>query len=154
MDETESNVETVKRLFRAVEERDVEPMYEIYDPQVEVNEASSLPYGGQFRGHEGIVEHGLRYMAAWDHLQTDEDRNLEAEFVGSGDRVLVRWRQKANAAENSSLNIPVVSEYRLRDGKVVESRMHTFDSALIAAFLASAPSNQRDSGNASASSQQ
>jgi ketosteroid isomerase-like protein len=151
MDDIESNVETVKRLFRAVEERDVEPMYEIYYRQVEVNEASSLPYGGQFRGHEGIVEHGLRYMAAWDHLQTDEDRDLEAEFVGSRDRVLVRWRQKAHAAKNSSLNIPVVSEYRLRDGKVVESRMHTFDSALIAAFLADAPSN---SGNASASSQQ
>jgi ketosteroid isomerase-like protein len=134
--DVDENVKIVKRLFRAVEERDVEPMYEIYDQAVEVNEAPSLPYGGQFRGHEGVVEHGLRYLAAWDHLQTDDDRDLGAEFVGAGDRVLVRWRQKAHAPDGA-LDHPVVSEYRLREGKVVESRVHTFDSAALADFLAS-----------------
>jgi uncharacterized protein len=144
--DVEDNVETVKRLFRAVEQRDVEPMYEIYDREVEVNEAPSLPYGGKFRGHEGMVEHGLRYVAAWDHLQADEDRDLEAEFVAAGDRVLVRWRQKAHASRGCSLNVPVLSEYLLRDGKVIESRMHTFDSAAIADFLASAEPNPEGQG--------
>ena len=131
------NVEIVRRLFRAVEARDVGPMYEIYDPAVEIDEAPSLPYGGRFHGHRGVVEHGLRYMAAWDHLQTDEDRDLEADFVGAGDRVLVRWRQKAHAP-GCALDVPVVSEYVLRDGRVVASRMHTFDSAALADFLAHA----------------
>jgi ketosteroid isomerase-like protein len=135
--QVDRNVETVKRLFRAVEERDVEPMYEIYDREVEIDEAPSLPYGGRYHGHDGMVEHGLRYMAAWDHLQTDEDRDMEPEFVGAGDRVLVRWRQKAHAAQGS-LNHSVVSEYLLRDGKVVETRMHTFDSAAVARVLAKA----------------
>jgi ketosteroid isomerase-like protein len=40
---TTDNVEVVRRLFRAVEERDIEPMYDIYAPDVVVQEASSLP---------------------------------------------------------------------------------------------------------------
>jgi hypothetical protein len=32
--------------------------------------------------------------------------------------------------------VPVVSEYRLRNGKVVESRMHPFDSGELVKFLA------------------
>jgi ketosteroid isomerase-like protein len=85
-----------------------------------------------------VVEHGLAYVQAWDALQTEADRNLEAEFFGAGDRVLVRWRQKAHAPDGSALSVPVVSEYRLRDGHVVESRMHTFDSGALNRFLAAA----------------
>lgn len=131
-----NNVEIIKRLFRAVEERDIEPMWGIYDSAVEINEAPSLPYGGRFRGFEGVMEHGLGYVAAWEHLQTDEDRDLEAEFIDAGDCVLVRWRQKAHAIDGQALSVPVVSEYVLRDGKVIESRMHTFDSQALARFLA------------------
>jgi uncharacterized protein len=130
------NIEIIKRLFRAVEERDIEPMREIYDPAVEINEAASLPYGGRFRGFEGVIEHGLGYLAAWEHLQTDDDRDLEAEFMGAGDRVLVRWRQKAHADDGQAISVPVISEYVLRAGKVIQSRMHTFDSQALAGFLA------------------
>jgi uncharacterized protein len=132
---SQDNIDIIRRLFRAVEERDIEPMYEIYDPEVVIREASSLPYGGEHRGYEGVIRHGLGYVQAWDHLQTEEDRNLEPEFVGHGDRVLVCWQQKAHAEDGRALRVPVVSEYRLRGGKVVESRMHTFDSAELAEFL-------------------
>jgi uncharacterized protein len=43
---TAENVEVLRRLFQAVEDRDIEPMYEIYAPDVVVQEALSLPYGG------------------------------------------------------------------------------------------------------------
>jgi uncharacterized protein len=133
----DDNVGIVKRLFRAVERRDFRPMFEIYDPAVEVHEAPSLPYGGHYHGHEGMIEHGLRYAFTWDRLQTDEDRALEAEFHAAGDRVLVRWRQKARADQHR-LNHPVVSDYLVHDGRVVESRMHPFDSAALVSFLEAA----------------
>jgi uncharacterized protein len=143
---SDENVEIIKRLFNAVEERDIEPMWEIYDPDVEINEAPSLPYGGYFRGHEGVARHGAGYVMAWDALQTEDDRNLEAEFIGAGDRVLVRWQQKAHARDGHALCVPVVSEYALRDGRVVESRMHTFDSAEIASFLVDQESAETNDG--------
>jgi len=129
------NAAIVRRLFQAVEERDIAPMLEIYDPGVVIHEASSLPYGGRYVGHEGMARHGLAYLQAWDALQTETDRDLEAEFFEHGDRVLVRWRQKGHARDGRALAMPMVSEYRLSGGKVVESRMHPFDSAALADFL-------------------
>jgi ketosteroid isomerase-like protein len=132
----EDNVDVVRRLFQAVERRDLEAMWQLYDPEVRIHEAASLPYGGSFEGFEGVADHGLGYVVAWDHLQTEDDRDLEAEFFAVGERVLVRWRQKAHGADGSALSVPVISEYQLRDRRVIESRMHSFDSAKLAAFLA------------------
>jgi hypothetical protein len=139
-----NNLDVVIRLFGAVEARDLAPMADIYDPEAVIHEADSLPYGGQYCGHRGVAEHGYRYVRAWDSLQTEQDRYLEAEFTADGDRVFVTWKQKAHGADGTALSVPVISTYRLRDGKIVESRMHAFDSAALASFLA----RERPSGRA------
>jgi hypothetical protein len=43
---TADNVDVIRRLFRAVEERDVEPMFDIYDPEVVVWEARERGQAG------------------------------------------------------------------------------------------------------------
>jgi uncharacterized protein len=136
---TTENVEVVRRLFRAVEARDIEPMYEIYAPDVIVREAQSLPYGGEYRGHAGILDHGRGYVETWDHLQDDEDRQLDAEFIDAGDRVVVCWRQRAHGLDGTSLDLPAISIYELRDLRVVESTMHHLDTAALLAFLGRQP---------------
>jgi ketosteroid isomerase-like protein len=129
------NVDIVRRLFQAVEDRDIEPMYEIYAPDVVIREAASLPYGGEYRGHDGMERHGLGYLEAWERFQTGHDRRLEPEFSGDGEMVFVRWRQRAHAADGSRLDLPAVSVYRLRDGCIVESTMHHLDTAALARFF-------------------
>jgi ketosteroid isomerase-like protein len=49
--------------------------------------------------------------------------------------VFVRWRQKGHASDGRKLNLPVVSVYRLRDGRIVESIMHHFDTARLVEFF-------------------
>jgi ketosteroid isomerase-like protein len=132
---TTENVEVIRRLFQAVEERDIQPMLEIYSPEVVVREAASLPYGGEYRGHRGILEHGLGYVETWDHLQEDEDRRLDAEFVDASDRVFVCWRQRAHGRDGTRLDLPVVSIYELRDRQVVRAIMHHLDTAALLRFL-------------------
>jgi hypothetical protein len=53
---TAENVEVIRRLFRAVEARDIELMYDIYARDVIVREAPSLPYGGATPGSSSTVE--------------------------------------------------------------------------------------------------
>ena len=130
-----SNVEIVRRLFQTVEERDLETMFELYDPEVVIREAPSLPYGGEYHGHEGVVEHGLGYLGTWQPVQQPGDETLEPEFLDGGDRVFVRWHQKATAPDGARVDLPAISEYRLRDGKIVSSAMHHFDTAAILRFL-------------------
>lgn len=76
---TTENVKVIRRLFRAVEARDIEPMYEIYSREVVVREAPSLPYGGEYAGHAGILAHGMGSLETWDHLQDDEDRRMDLD---------------------------------------------------------------------------
>src|SRR5215207_8792436 len=130
-----TNVEIVRRLFRTVEERDLETMFDLYDPQIVIRESPSLPYGGEYHGHEGVVGHGLGYLATWQPVQQPGDEALEAEFFDAGERVFVRWRQKATAPDGEHLDLPAISEYRLRDGKIVGSSMHHLDTEAILAFL-------------------
>ena len=132
---TTENVEVLRRLFRAVEDRDIEPMYEIYAPDVVVTEAVSLPYGGEHRGHDGILEHGLGYLHTWDHLQTDEDKRLDPEFVDAGDRVFVCWRQRAHGVDGEQCDAPAVSIYEFHDRRVVRSIMYHLDTASLLDFL-------------------
>ncbi len=129
------NVEIVRRLFRTVEERDLETMFELYDPEVVIRESTSLPYGGEYHGHDGVVEHGLGYLGTWMPVQQPGDETLEPEFLGGGDRVFVRWRQKATAPNGENVDWPALSEYRLRDGRIVGSSMHQFDTEGIVQFL-------------------
>jgi hypothetical protein len=132
---TTENVEVIRRLFHAVEARDIEPMYEIYSPEVVVREAPSLPYGGEYTGHAGILEHGIGYLETWDHLQNDEDRRMDPEFADAGERVFVCWHQRAHGRDDTPLDLPVVSIYDLQNRRVVRSTMHHLDTAALLTFL-------------------
>jgi ketosteroid isomerase-like protein len=137
-----NNVDVIQRLFQAVEDRDVETMYEIYDPEIVIRESPSLPYGGEYSGHEGVLQHGVSYLQTWTPVQLAGDEQLEPEFLDGGDRVFVLWRQKATAANGDHIDEPAVSEYRIRGGKVVASSMHQFDTDAIVRFLDRAATQQ------------
>lgn len=131
----QDNEAVIQRLFSAVERREITPMYDIYDPQVTIREAASLPYGGEYRGHDGMQRHAMAYLQTWGPVQHPEDRDLDAELLGSGDRVVVRWRQRAHRRDGQRLDLPAVSIYRLNGGKVVEAEMFHSDTAALLNFL-------------------
>lgn len=132
-------VAAVARLFAAVEARDLEPMWAVYAEDVVLRDAPSLPHGGEFHGHRGVARHGLRYARAWDPLQAPEDRALEPEIAAADGRIFVRWRQRARRADGVRLDLPAITAYRLRDGRIVDAAMHHFDTAALVAFLGWAP---------------
>jgi ketosteroid isomerase-like protein len=57
-------VEVVRRLFAAVEDRDLEQILACYSDEVEIHEADVLAYGGIWRGREGAVAHAVGFMRA------------------------------------------------------------------------------------------
>jgi ketosteroid isomerase-like protein len=132
------NLETVRNMFDAVERRDLAGVLAAYDSEIVVREADSLPYGGTFHGIEGATKHATGAAQIWDDLQTPAERKLDAQFLDAGDYVVVLWRQKGKVANGGKFDMPVVSVYKMRDGKVVESQMFHADSFAVRAFLESA----------------
>lgn len=133
---TRINAQAARRLFEAVEHRSREDVVAIYDQNIVINEAPSLPYGGEFLGHEGALRHGQGFRAAWDRFQPSKTRGLEPRFIAQGDHVAVLWRHRAENHETGErLDLPAAGFYRFVDGKVVDSRMFHFDIAALLRFL-------------------
>jgi hypothetical protein len=91
------NVETVRRLFEAVEARDLPSYLAVYDPAVVIREASFLPYGGTYHRHEGAKEHGTGFASVWGKFQPADEKRLDPVFLDAGDRVVLLFRLKGLA---------------------------------------------------------
>lgn len=131
---SKENVEIIRKLFEAVEKRDAAGVFGVYDENIVIREAPSLPYGGEFRGAEEAMKHAQGYRKIWDNLQTSAEQKMGAEILDAGDYVVVLWRQRA-IRNGQNLDLSAASIYKLRNGKVVGSEMFQ-DTAAILNFLA------------------
>jgi ketosteroid isomerase-like protein len=135
-DLTRTNADAARRLFEAVENRNPQGVAAIYHENIVIHEAPSLPYGGEFLGHEGALRHGQGFRATWDRFQPSKTRGLEPRFVAQGDHVAVLWRHRAKNHETGErIDLPAAGFYRFVDGRVVDSRMFHFDIAALLKFL-------------------
>ena len=140
-----ANEALVLDMFRAVEERDVDRILEIYHPDVEFVWPPSLPgYGGTYRGPE-VVEMNAAFAAAWDPVQpTDETRRIEKRVIASNDvEVVVHYHQRGTDRSGRSCDSEVLGLYRVENGKVTRLQMFYFDPAQVADFLTGSAASQR-----------
>jgi ketosteroid isomerase-like protein len=134
---SQENVEVVRRLFKAVEDRDLAGVLAAYDPEIVIREPESLPYGGVYQGHAGGKQHAGGYTLTWRDFQTSAEQKMDAVFVAARDYVIVLWRQRGlDPKSGKKLDLPAVSVYKLRDGKIIESQMYQ-DTFTILQFLGS-----------------
>jgi ketosteroid isomerase-like protein len=139
-------VAVVRRLFAAVEDRDLQSMLACYADDVEIHEAEVLPYGGTWRGREGAVAHAEGYLRAWGALQGPDEISLDPQFWGDGaGRVCVLFRHRAvNSITGARFDAPEVSIYQVRDEHVVRSQMFHADSDAVVRFLHNAGHARQD----------
>ena len=131
------DIAVVRRLFAAVEDRDFDGLLACYSDDVEINEADVLPYGGVWRGRQGIADHAAGFMRAWGNLQGPDEVRLDAQFFGDGaGTVCAVFRHRAvDPQTGTRFDAPEVGVYEVRDQHVVRSQMFHADSAAAAAFL-------------------
>lgn len=133
---SQQNIENIRRLFKAVEERDIAGVVAAYDPEIVISDAESLPYGGTYHGLEGARQHIEGAAQTWNHLQPLAARNMDAVFLDAGDYVIVLWRLRGlDTNSDRKLDLPVVSVYKMRGGKIIESQMFYADTVAILQFL-------------------
>jgi ketosteroid isomerase-like protein len=143
--ESQQQVETIKQLFEAVDRHDQAAILEAYHPEVVVHEAASLPYGGEFHGHEGALAHVNAFYQTWTGLKPSISRDLPEEaqqehstlFLETTQEYVVVFGQNTALAPQSGrkLAVPEAFVFRMRDGKVAESWMLNQDTVAILEFL-------------------
>jgi ketosteroid isomerase-like protein len=140
-----SNVDVVLQTIRAVEQRDVQALFALYHPEVEMLDAPSLPYGGTRRGLNDIGEDIQQdpertWLGTWGPLQpTDAERRMDPRVVAANDReVVVLYRQRGLDPSGERFDAPVVGLYEVHEGKFARAQMFHFDTAAVVKFLTEA----------------
>src|SRR5262249_59718497 len=129
------NVETMREIFRAIEDRDLARLVALTDPAVEFHGPPSLPCGGISPLQPAA---GPSWAETWIPLQpTKAEQRMDARIVAaSDDEVVVLWHQRGLAPTGERCDTPVLALYGVRAGKLVRAQMFYFDSAALAGFLA------------------
>jgi ketosteroid isomerase-like protein len=133
--------EIVLATIRAVEQRDVDALADLYHDDVEFHDAPSLPYGGR-RGGKDHLRAELEaapntWLGTWGPLQpTPAERRMDARVVAAHDgEVAVIYRQRAVSPAGERFDAPVFALYHVREGKFARAQMFHYDTSAILAFL-------------------
>jgi uncharacterized protein len=104
-------VQLVEKLYRSVQIGDVEGVFSCLHPEVQVHEASSLPYGGTFRGLAGVKV----LLATISPIF--EETVLDVDLIDDGSRVVARLKMKFKShLTHRSVTMPVVEFFEFTDG--------------------------------------
>ena len=121
---SEENVEVVKSVFKAWEDRDPKTALERIHPEVEVDGTGTAIWGRREveRGHEALGRSVSYFLDTWESLEFETEA-----FIDVGDHVLVctlgRGRGRGSGADVERRGFVI---YTVRDGLVTRFRL--FDS--------------------------
>jgi ketosteroid isomerase-like protein len=147
----QSNEEVVLAVFRAIEERDREALFELFHEDVELHEAPSLPYGSEGISGKEAMQAQLEtapersWLGTWGPLQpTEAERRMDPRVVAArGKEVVVYYVTRALAPNGERFESPVLGLYEVRDGGFARAQMFHFDTAAVVEFLERAGSANR-----------
>jgi ketosteroid isomerase-like protein len=115
------SIELVKRLFDAFERRDVEAALALCNPDARfLPVTAEVARGGRpYEGHEGIREYFDDIERIWQDVET-----LPLQYEAVVDAVVVIGEVRLRAAAGE-LREPAIWSWKLRDGLVVDGRVHS-----------------------------
>jgi ketosteroid isomerase-like protein len=115
-------------------EASFEMLAPFFAPDVTLHQAETLPYGGTWRGHEGMERFFLAMSEAWESFDM-----VEQEFLATGATVVVLTQVRARArATGRELEFPILQTLLVEDGRIAEVRPFYWDTAAIARACARA----------------
>jgi ketosteroid isomerase-like protein len=114
------NVQIIRRLVEAFNDRDLEAMFAVMDPQAELYPLRAQLEGKAYVGHDGLREMLADFDQDWDLVKMDPHDFREAD-----DSVVVLGRLHGRGrASGVELDVPMGFVWTLREGKVVRARTY------------------------------
>ncbi|NGO76537.1 nuclear transport factor 2 family protein [Streptomyces sp. YC504] len=109
-----------------------------FAPDVVLHQADALPYGGTWRGHEGMEAFFLAMSQVWESFDM-----AEQEFLATGETAVVLTQVHACArATARDLAFPILQTIKVKDGRISEVRPFYWDTEAIA-VACGAPGSRR-----------
>ena len=124
---TSDNVAMLHSLYDHFLKGEWDQVTAMLDPDFEVIEAESLPYGGRYKGPEGLMQVVMGLGANYDNIKLSD-----FEVVGSGETVLGLFTFEANAKSTGRpIKMRFCEHWKFRDGKIILLEPFYFDTHAI-----------------------
>ncbi len=112
------NVQIIRRLVEAFNDRDLDSMVEHMQPDAELHPLRAQLEGKAYRGHEGLREMLADFDQDWEYVRMEPE-----EYRDADDEVVVLGRLHGRGrASGVELDVPMGFVWTLRDGKVVRAK--------------------------------
>jgi ketosteroid isomerase-like protein len=112
---SQENLDAVRMAYEAINSGDPSPVLEAVDEEMEFHEPASLPYGGTYRGPDGMGQFFSALADSWDGLHLEIEELLDA-----GDCVVIRGRlQGRSKSTGSEVDEPYLEVLRFREGRAI-----------------------------------
>ncbi|MGW5384897.1 nuclear transport factor 2 family protein [Nocardia sp. NPDC003963] len=106
-----------------------------FAPDVELVQADGLPYGGVWRGHDGMERFFRTMSETWERFDMVEQTILAA----TGPLVVLTDVHARSRATGRDLAFPILQTITVADGRITRVQPFYWDTAAIAAVCAPAP---------------
>jgi ketosteroid isomerase-like protein len=123
------NIATVRAVYEAFERQDLEALLNLTDPNCVVTQDSTLPWGGEFVGHEGVTNFAFLLIGTISSTLTIEE-------IFEADGKVIQYGRTAGIviANGNSFDIPEVHVWTIKDDKVIGAHFSIDTHAILAAL--------------------
>lgn len=123
------NVDVVRRIYDAFKRRDIPEALSLFAPDVELTQSSEVPWGGQYKGHDGV----LQFFAK---LTQSVNSTLALErFIDAGEHVVAIGRTQGNVTSGDSrYDVPIAHVWAIKNGLVVRIQFYIDNPTMLSAL--------------------
>jgi ketosteroid isomerase-like protein len=143
MTPSETSIGTALRRFYEAEERYIASGGDNFDevaqwvhPDYVLRQAPSLPFGGEWHGHEGLERFLDVFVTLWDSLDVVDPQVHE---VGGGTVITLVTMHARSRATGRTLRMPICQVLRFDDGLLREVTPYYWDAATTNEVLGARP---------------
>lgn len=127
----QQNMETVRGVYDAYETRDVDGLLASLDDEFEISQSDLLPWGGRYKGRDGMMEFIKSITTYVDSVVVVE------EMFEAGDTVIVIGRSRGTVKSSGrEYEVRLVDVCRLREGKLLSIDIYIDTPATLEALAA------------------
>ena|SRR5580765_3083953 len=123
------DIERIEELYSAFAKRNLGAAVMLMSKDVEIVQSPELPWGGNFRGHDGVRQFFAKLL---EHV----DSQVEIErLIDSGEHVVAIGRTVGKTREkNLEFDVPVVHVWTLDQGQIVRFQPYIDNATMLAAL--------------------
>lgn len=118
------NIEQIEKLYPAIAQADWDTVNSILSPELVLTEASGLPYGGTYVGHQGFLDLMMKLDQTWNDLHP-EDMHLSA----AGETVLADFLVVGSSkATGREIRMRLIEKWTFEKGQIVAGCVFYYDT--------------------------